>query len=507
MRRGAWTILLTAVTSGATLCVAKPAGAYEAEVEATTAAQYYTLASPYGEPVVRRRRYTQTLALGVYDIQGERERPLDPSLSFKARLRLDADLGVERPEYSPHRRDRFVPGLQEAPVDLMYAYLDGRGYFDGLLGFRIGRQYVTDVLGWWSFDGALVRMTTPAFFDVEAYAGFEQRGGLPMLASSRFEADGVWRGDRGELEVEQFPSFLSEEALAPAYAFAFSSTGLSWLDTRLTYRKVVNRDTVYISPFASLDGGYDVVGGDRVSTEKAGYALNLSEPSLGAVGGDVVYDLYNQVVSEYAASLDWYMTDQITLGADYEYFLPTFDGDSIFNWFAHEGMTTAVGRARWVLSRRFDAGVSSGVKIFQTQGDPESYGEGRTFDGPPPSREQRLLLDHVGDAAMRYRWPSGSVRVHGLVESGQRGHRVGGDTTLVQRLGGGFYDTLAVLSLYDWEDSLRPTRDATSFTYVLGGGINPFERTRLGLEWEHSMNRLVGQRYRALATLELSVFP
>src|SRR5262249_46785572 len=71
--------------------------AYDAEVNATTDAQFYTLRSPYGDPVVRRRRYTQTLALSVYDIQGDYV-PFGPQLTFKARLRLDSDFGKEDAE-------------------------------------------------------------------------------------------------------------------------------------------------------------------------------------------------------------------------------------------------------------------------------------------------------------------------------------------------------------------------------------------------------------------------
>jgi len=36
---------------------------------------------------------------------------------------------------------------------------------------------------------------------------------------------------------------------------------------------------------------------------------------------------------------------------------------------------------------------------------------------------------------------------------------------------------------------------------VLGGGVLPLQNTRLGIEWEHSINRLVGQRFRLLASL------
>ncbi len=77
----------------------------------------------------------------------------------------------------------------------MYAYLEGQRYLDGYLGFRLGRQYVVDSLGFWSFDGAEVMLTTPAYLAFELYAGFEQRGGLPMMSSSRFEAGGciAWR--------------------------------------------------------------------------------------------------------------------------------------------------------------------------------------------------------------------------------------------------------------------------------------------------------------------------
>jgi len=51
----------------------RSAAAFETEVDATTDAQFYTLRSPWGDPLIRRRRYTQTLGLGVYDIQGPDE--------------------------------------------------------------------------------------------------------------------------------------------------------------------------------------------------------------------------------------------------------------------------------------------------------------------------------------------------------------------------------------------------------------------------------------------------
>src|SRR5450432_2058641 len=140
---------------------ARVAQAYQTEVDATLDAQFYSLQSPYGSPLLQRRRYTQTLALNLYDLQTDRV-PLGPSLTFKSRLRLDSDFG-QRPEERDPDSSSYVPGLAEAPLDIMYAYLEGQRYLNGYLGFRLGRQYIVDRLGFWSFDGAEVLLTTPAY--------------------------------------------------------------------------------------------------------------------------------------------------------------------------------------------------------------------------------------------------------------------------------------------------------------------------------------------------------
>jgi hypothetical protein len=493
--------------AGAVWLGAEDAAAYEAEVHATMDAQFYTLQSPYGDPTVRRRRYTQTLGLNVWGISGDFA-PDVPQLSFKARLRLDGDFGQESAERNPNAAGRYVPALEQAPVDVMYAYLEGSGYLGGLAGFRLGRQYVVDSLGWWSFDGGMLRLTTPVYLQLEAYGGFEQRGGLPIqLGTSRFEGDGVYRGDRSGMGLEQYPYFLEESRLAPAYGAALETTGVHWIQGRLSYRKVINRDRVIVSPFADAGGGFTTVGGDRTSSERIGSSLRLSESSLGAVKGHVVYDFYNQLASEHGAALDWYATDKLTVGAEYDYFMPTFDGDSIWNWFTHGGMTTLLGRAELRASRHLDFAASGGVKLFVTEGRPSAYALAALDPGGTPDRdEQGMTRDAVGSLGGRARFSEGSVGVRSMLEGGKRGHRVGGDVTTQKFFDGGFYDMLIVTSLYDWSDDLRPQRDATSFSYVLGGGVRPIERSRFGLEWEHSINRLVGQRYRLLATLDLSVW-
>src|SRR5690606_5423191 len=103
---------------------------------------------------------TSTLGLAVFDIEGD-DRPFAPDYSVRLRMRVDADFGIEDAEhrYDPASTGLFVPGLAPAPVDLMYGYVEGNHLADGWFGFRLGRQYVTDSLGWWSFDGAMLRLT------------------------------------------------------------------------------------------------------------------------------------------------------------------------------------------------------------------------------------------------------------------------------------------------------------------------------------------------------------
>jgi hypothetical protein len=497
--RGAKLWLLS--VAAALVALPLPAGAYETEVDASLTAQYYVLSSPWGDPTVRRRRYVENLGLSVWNIQDETD-PRGPRLSFQSRLRLDADFGQssgERAIGSPH----FIPGLEQSPLDLMYAYLEGQRYLGGYLGFRLGRQYQFDALGFWSFDGALVSVSTPQRLIIEAYAGFEQRGGgLPYFGTRRFESQGVYRGDRYGYESNYYPLFLDESRLAPAAGVSVEAAAFGVFHSRLSYRKVINRDEVNVSPFVDGGGGQWFLSGNRTSSERLGYSLRADSSSLGAVIGSLVYDFYNQIFSQYQARADAYLSQRVTVGASFDRYTPTFDGDSIFNWFSHSPTTSALARGEVRFSRRLDATLNGGLRWFETEGDPATYA------ARPDPGKIRQLFDVTFDAGARYDYGRGSLSVRGGGETGERGHRLGADVTGRRRFGT-HYDGLCVVSLWDWSDALRPDRDATSFGYVLGAGLTPgpsfFAHSRLGFEFEHDMNRVVGQRLRALLTLDLTV--
>jgi hypothetical protein len=95
--------------------------------------------------------------------------------------------------------------------------------------------------------------------------------------------------------------------------------------------------------------------------------------------------------------------------------------------------------------------------------------------------------------------------VRALSETGDRGLRQGGDLYGERYFLGRRWTALGRISVYDWDDKLRPDRNATSFGYVIGGAFRPSPVVDAMIEWEHDMNRLVGQRFRILALVNLTV--
>jgi hypothetical protein len=485
--------------------VSSPAAAVDAEVNSTTAAQSYELSSPWGGLTLKRRRILQTLGLGLYHLEGGEPQAGGPDVSVRLRMRLDADPGIKSDETTyATGSDRFVPGLAIAPIDIMYGYVEGRRLAGGWLGFRLGRQYVTDSLGWWSFDGGLVRITTPVFVEVEAYGGLEQRGGLP-LSSPRFERNGIWRGDRKGIETGVYPQF-QKAAIAPAYGVALQSTGVTWLHGRLDYRKVLNQGESVVSVLTPdpVTGNLVTYNGTRTSSERIGYALDATAASIGGVKGGLVYDLLEGGLSSWYGQADWYATRGITLSGDYDYFRPTFDGDSIFNFFTHNAMKTLTGRLAVDVTEGVDVAASGGIRTYTTTGTPgvDLVADSTTgVLGPTQATQQDILANLAG----RYRFDSGLLGVRGMSETGDRGRRQGGELQGEHSFLGRRWTALGRLSVYDWEDKLRPDRNATSFGYVIGGAFRPSPVAEAMVEWEHDMNRLVGQRFRILALLNLTV--
>ena len=512
-----------------------PAKPLDAEITSDTAAQFYEMRSPTGATVISRRRLTTTLGVAVYDLFDKVEDRRAPTLTFRARLRYDADYGGNAEETALGSPGAFIPGFSRGPVDLMYGYIEGQRFFDGLLGFRLGRQYVSDALGWWSFDGGLVKVTTPYYLAAEVYGGLEQRGGIP-LSTSRFEEQGMWRGshrdfgEEGEPSATTYPSFSFTHP-APAMGVVLESVGPNWVHGRVTWRRVYNTGRAFTQQFPDPGRGYPTVSGLRVSSDRIGYAAELNKDDLGGLKGGFAYDLYNQVTANAYGSADVYLGDRVIAGLDFDYFEPTYDADAIWNWFSKSAIMTPTARLAVQITDEFDIAGSGGARLFRTDGDPETFLEEQcaaafsdpaqvatcirrelqfdassvTFARLEENREDAFQVDGIGNLAGRYRWRSAEIGARGMIEAGDRGRRVGGDLHGVKRFDGRTYTIDGRVSLYDWEDPIRKDRDATSFGYVVGAGWRPLDFVDLRAEWEHEMNRLVGQRFRVVGLLNLWV--
>lgn len=477
--------------------------AMDAEVTSDTAGQFYNVASPTDQTVLERRRLTSTLGFGLYDlIPTNPGDPYAPELSFRLRLRYDADYGAPPGTSDPTNLNLFVPGFSPEVVDLMYAYLEGRRFFHGVLGFRLGRQYITDVLGWWAFDGGELNVTTPAYVKAEVYGGLEERGGMP-LSTSRFEADGVWRGDRDNWNPLLYPSFQPAE-IAPAFGAALESVGLNWFHTRLTYRRVYNTGISNLSEFNSGLLSPLTYDGWRISSERLGYAIDGSAAGVGGAKGGLVYDFYRGKITSAYASLDAYLGQKVTVSADYNYYVPAFDADSIWNFFAGEPRNDVALRGNVDVDRRLSFSANAHVRIFTVQTAP--------FPNPTNLVPGIVAADYFPTnphtfeegADITARWHTSTTRVGFIARGdfGDQGDRVGADITGEQLI-----ETRYVVGgrvgVWQWKDDLEQDREATSFQYVLNAGYLFAPRCKGAIEWEHDINGLVGERFRLLLLLTL----
>ena len=506
--RFATTALVATTFSGVAL-VARPARAIEPELSSDSAAQLYDVRSPTGQTVLDRTRFTTTLGLNLYDILGEHSVQRNgPELDFRARVRYDADYGVNGGETNPGAYSSFVPGLSDNTglVDVMYAYLEGRRYLHGILGFKLGRQYMVDSLGWWSFDGAEVKASLPFFVAVEGYTGLEVRGGMP-LSTARFEAGGIWRGNRNGFDPSLYPQFQPAD-VAPAFGAAIETTGATWIHSRLTYRRVYDTGSSNLAEFANANVPATNFSETRVSSDKIGYAVEADFKKWGGVKAGLSYDLYDVKFSQIYAAFDVFATKRLTLSVDYDYFAPTYDADSIWNVFQSEPINDVSVRGSYVKDR---ASVSAGVhaRIYTvdtsetnpTTASPNLTLANNSIAGPYPTNGHPF--DEGADLAAKYKWGNGNVSLRGAVDVGDAGDRVGADLS-AQHVFETRYVVQGRLGVWNWDDKLRPDRYATNVGYMLGAGYRFAPRCQTMLEFQQDNNRLVGTRLRGLLTLNLA---
>ena len=108
--------------------------AYDQQVSSTLLAEGYSIYTPEGEQI-RRRRFVEDLYLGAWNLLTGSADPYyrGPRLSFELALRLDTDFGIGRSESSPSNTSNYVPGVRPLQMDAMVAYVDIRGLWNETL--------------------------------------------------------------------------------------------------------------------------------------------------------------------------------------------------------------------------------------------------------------------------------------------------------------------------------------------------------------------------------------
>lgn len=450
---------------------AKPAHAYEFWLRTQSIGQVYQLrqyklVGP--DLFLGRRIYTQTLALRIDDIGdlsfSRRESRLPDRglrISWQSYLRVDHDFGTYsngRIRLSPVvRRDAIdvIPELAEsiAGLDLVYGHLTLEGLADDRLTIELGRILEDD--GWQSLgvDGADVRFELPGVpLAISANGGLRVRADSPMgLAEMELDGTsgagcqeyvegatpgaGTWQLIDRERAIKN-SKLSSDYEYCPQRSMRQPTIGVELATARMKnfgaaigYRRTWS-DTV------GLIGTVNRLDGPDVGPDVGLYPNEFGQAPASGVNEERIYARVHGRLREGAIAIEPYANARVSLlhaaldrvdagvrlvRGDHAlepsvgYFLPTFDGDSIFNVFSIEPTKdvrlsyTREGAVRW----RADAWLRRYVR----EAELSSYAGGvQAGMEHPLGRRSRATVDALWDDGY------GGRRVGGTGEVAWRAH-------------------------------------------------------------------------------------
>ncbi len=403
---------------------ANAAHAYEFWLRAQTTGQAYQLRDYrlLGPDVfLGRRRYTQTLALRIWDVgdfaAARREAHLPERglrITWQSYLRIDHDFGdytggrVTVALALPVKRDALdvTPELAEsvASLDLLYGYVELAGLLDDRVTLQLGRVLADDGWGAAGLDGGVARLDVPAMpVAISASAGLRVRASSP-LGVAAYELDGTsgaacqeyvegptpgsgtWKlidRDRAIVNhrlASDFEYCPQRDVRQPTVGVTVATARIRGFGAELGYRRTWS-DTVGV--IGSVDrlvypdlGLYPNDAGQAPASgvdEERLWARAHGELRSHGVAispyADVRYSLLHATIDRADAGVRLSRGDH-TLEPSIAYFSPTFDGDSIFNVFSIEPTTDLrlgyqlAGKVRvrasaWLRAYHHEPGVSS----------------------------------------------------------------------------------------------------------------------------------------------------
>src|SRR5262249_38662409 len=157
---------------------------------------------------------------------------------------------------------------------------------------------------------------------------------------------------------------------------------------------------------------------------------------------------------------------KVTVSADYDYYVPTFDADSIWNFFAGEPTNDVGLRANVDVSDRLSIAGGGHVRVFNVQTSPfDPAKNGGVGYSPSPTYSAGAAycpsnghpFDEGGNLVARWRKGDTLVTLRGSGNFGDEGQRVGGDV-YGQRVFENRYIASLRTGVWQWQDKLQPDR-------------------------------------------------
>jgi hypothetical protein len=515
---------------------ATPVHAYEFWLRAHTIGQAYQLREYrlVGPDLFHgRRRYTQTLALRIWDVgdlAAARRRARLPErglrVSWQSYLRVDHDFGqytAGRIRLAPAvRRDAIdvIPELADsvAGLHLMYGYLELAGLGDDRATIRVGRVLADEGWGTTGLDGGSVRVELPPPLAVTASGGLRVRASSP-LGVTAYELDGTsgagcreyvegatpgtgtWRlidrdrAIRNTRLASDFESCPQRDVAQPTVGVTLATSRLRRFGAEVGYRRTWSRTVGIIGAV------------DRFSFPDVGLypdefgqapAAGVNEERLHArVHGELrAAGLALRPFANARASLLHAVLDRADAGVRVErgrhavepaieYFYPTFDGDSIWNAFSIEPTTDVR------LGYRYDGGVRAAANAWLRRYARED-GLGSVSGGLDASIERPLT-------------PRWRVRADALWDDGYGGRRAGGSGEAAwQRRDRGLWVRGRMIVLGVAPDDRARYVDASavvSTTWRVADAVAIHAIAEADLDAQHALHT------RAIAVLDLAFMP
>jgi hypothetical protein len=476
-------VAVVVMGSGAT------ARAYDFTIDLRTIGQGYQVrrfAADGSNELLSRRRLTQYLDLNVYDIEPARWRGDEGGrniLYFDASLRFDSDFGgymLGRPTGNDD-----IGELKQSQIDILFAFLGGRNV-GGKVDFQLGRQIHFDLVDFYAYDGGDVIVHASHAVAVEAFAGTEVRGELP-LASPIYELDGTSAGSRDPATRPAQNAVLRPLA---GGALAFGGEGRPWA-LRLAYRRVwsATADQLPGEPASGVDD------------EKVGLTGNWAWGNRVYLMGGVRLNLLLGEFDDQQLALRLRTGGKQWLTLEYTFLAPSFDGDSIWNVFATGPYRDLRASYEVGFGPELKAYARAFVRFFELDPDVPATGPYAGVDVNVAAPGGGLAWG--GSLGATWRRGRGFVRADGYADNGFGGRKLGGD------LAGRFalrpaFELEGRFTGYFWRSDLNPVNDAGVVFGVQGGGRYQLGRgVRLHLLAEDNFGTMYTTQFRTLAVLEM----